>query len=509
MAGRASSPGIVQRKKGTDKALSTDKEDDEKDDKKGPVDKKDDEATPGGFWEGFAGTVGGSFFREPRWVDTNKFPGTTNQQAPDGHNWKSYLIGSILFFGPNFVWWMVALIDYVIFPYEIDAAKVFTFNWMRYRFLANIVLVLGYVSFWHMSLYFLHWGKRPFNPDREYKWSKVLHNAFYSVCGIAQWTVWEALFVYCFATGRLPYITDEESFGTCKGLAMFAFTCLFVAVWRDVHFYFAHRVIHIKFFYKYVHSLHHRNTDIEPFAGLSMHPIEHLLYFACAGPALYMRASPFFLMWMGMHLLISPAASHSGFEDHFQSDQYHYLHHRFFECNYGTGGVPYDKWFGTFRDSLDVKSSTSYKGAAVDNLDAKSAALADSKATLIGMPTWDQFIYNLVTYVAIPVIVFSAAGVGPVSQQALGPLGNAYIVAFLMGIGPAIMGLLLLAATSRRPFANPSLTFLYPFHRESWLGVFGVNLLISLAVTVLPVYQMTYMFVSEPGQAVYFSLWAA
>ena len=38
-----------------------------------------------------------------------------------------------------------------------------------------------------------------------------------------------------------------------------------------------------------------------------------------------------------------------------QSDQYHYLHHRFFECNYGTSGTPWDKMFGTFRDKLKVK----------------------------------------------------------------------------------------------------------------------------------------------------------
>ena len=37
--------------------------------------------------------------------------------------------------------------------------------------------------------------------------------------------------------------------------------------------------IPIKAVYKYVHSLHHRNTDIEPFAGLSMHPVEHLYYY--------------------------------------------------------------------------------------------------------------------------------------------------------------------------------------------------------------------------------------
>ena len=31
-----------------------------------------------------------------------------------------------------------------------------------------------------------------------------------------------------------------------------------------------------------------------------------------------MFATPFAFMWNGVHLLISPAASHSGWEDHFQ-----------------------------------------------------------------------------------------------------------------------------------------------------------------------------------------------
>ena len=50
------------------------------------------------------------------------------------------------------------------------------------------------------------------------------------------------------------------------------------------------------------------------------------------------------MLWNGVHLLISPAASHSGWEDHFQSDQFHYLHHLKFECNYGTGTFPFDQW---------------------------------------------------------------------------------------------------------------------------------------------------------------------
>ena len=88
------------------------------------------------------------------------------------------------------------------------------------------------------------------------------------------------------------------------------------------------RFIHIKAMYKYIHSLHHRNTDIEPFAGLSMHPIEHLFYFTSTLPSLFVFASPFAFLWNAYHLILAPAAGHSGWEDHFQADQFHYLHHR-------------------------------------------------------------------------------------------------------------------------------------------------------------------------------------
>mmetsp|Transcript_96142 Transcript_96142/g.170628 ORF Transcript_96142/g.170628 Transcript_96142/m.170628 type:complete len:494 (+) Transcript_96142:67-1548(+) len=484
---RSASPGISQRRNSKDGQK--------------PAQKSN-------FLEGFAGTVQGSFFRAPLWVDEKKPAGTTSQEEPvKAMQGKTLLVnystGSFLFFSPALIWMSVALFDYFVFPYDLEAAKYWAVGWIAYRFFANSLITFGYVGFWHVTLYLLGWGKRPFNPDRQYKISKVAHNFFYTALGVLQWTIWEAAAMHCWATGRLPYITDAESFGTAWGFLAFVAACLGVAVWRDFHFYFAHRFIHIKFLYKYVHSLHHRNTDIEPFAGLSMHPIEHLFYFACAGPALYVKASPFAFMWFGIHLLISPAASHSGFEDNFQSDQFHYLHHRFFECNYGTGGIPYDLWFGTFRESLDVKSKT-YKGEHVESkdvkLDSKSASLADAKATLWGLPKRDEAIYNVTTYVMFPLTI-SWALANSASQYAC-------MLACLMSLGPSMVGMLLLVATSRRPFANPRLTFLYPFHKEKLLGAFGVNVLISLIVTVMPVYHLVHCLVSEPGQGVYFSLWA-
>lgn len=217
-------------------------------------------------------------------------------------------------------------------------------------------------------------------------------------------------------------------------------------------------------------------------------------------------------MWFGVHLLISPAASHSGYEDNFQSDQFHYLHHRFFECNYGTGGIPYDKWFGTFRDSLDVNTKV-YKGAHVasaDNkMDSKSAAAADTKATLMGSLKLDQVMYNALCYMLFPVMVAGASlklhGLDSISIP--GYVSNAQIMAFMMSAGPLLVGITLLGMTSRRPFANPRLTFLYPFHKEKLLGAFGFNASISFLVTAVPVYHLSHMLLSEPGEAVYFSLY--
>ena len=57
--------------------------------------------------------------------------------------------------------------------------------------------------------------------------------------------------------------------------------------------------------------------------------------------------------------------------------------YRFFECNYGTSGTPFDKMFGTFRDKLKEKG-TSYRGGSEEKVDEKTAAIHDAKASLAG-----------------------------------------------------------------------------------------------------------------------------
>lgn len=134
---------------------------------------------------------------------------------------------------------------------------------------------------------------------RIYSFDKVGHNMFWGASGLAILVVFENVFAFLWATGRLAYEPDAAAFGTtggtffqrhlcprrprhapiddsCAGMLRFAAALALTPLWRNVHFYFAHRLIHFGPLYVHIHALHHRNTDIEPFAGLSMHPIEHL-----------------------------------------------------------------------------------------------------------------------------------------------------------------------------------------------------------------------------------------
>jgi len=99
----------------------------------------------------------------------------------------------------------------------------------------------------------------------------MLHNMWYWSLGIVQWTWWEAVMVRLWATKTCTYPSFDEIMNDNKLLAINIFWIFAIPVWRDVHFYIAHRFLHIRAVYTYVHKLHHRNADPEPFSGMTMY----------------------------------------------------------------------------------------------------------------------------------------------------------------------------------------------------------------------------------------------
>eukprot|EP00656_Telonema_subtile_P037843 TRINITY_DN4224_c0_g1_i1.p1 TRINITY_DN4224_c0_g1~~TRINITY_DN4224_c0_g1_i1.p1 ORF type:complete len:272 (-),score=57.87 TRINITY_DN4224_c0_g1_i1:64-879(-) len=258
-----------------------------------------------------------------------------------------------------------------------------------------------------------------------------------------------------------------------------------IPLWRDLHFYIAHRFIHIRCIYKYVHSLHHRNADPEPFSGMTMHPVEHLYYFSNAFvPSLYLQLSPLIFLWNFMHLTIAPGAGHSGFEDHFQADQYHYVHHAKFECNYGSPSSGFiDQYFGTFREKLG--KTEEYKGEWKETV--VSSKKVWSAQGRLGMPAGpDHLCYTLywmALFTLVPWAVLANQGPARIGQLAGVPIET--VIGLVVAYSPPAVAFLLCVAS------GDTMNWRWPFQKEKVLGAFGLFVVLGWLVCVLPVYHAT------------------
>ena len=366
------------------------------------------------------GMNNGKFIGEPpSYVDKTLRPGLSEVPKPTLLGWLQKA-PYILVTTPNFAWASIALGIYRLFPYDLTANSTastgpLTAAFFMERFPLWFSLTLGYDAFWHTALYIFNLGSRPFLENRIYNIDKVVHNVFWTSSGILIWTGFENVICYLWATDRLTYMEDTLSFG---GVISFLLALGGIPLWRSIHFYFAHRFIHMDDMYKQVHSLHHRNTDTEPFSGLCMHPVEHLYYFSCVLPSLVFYCSPFAFLWNGVHLLLSPGASHSGYEDHFQSDAFHYMHHRYFECNYaGSDAAFLDIWFGTFQGSFKE----------VDRVAAP--AREDAKSSLRVLPTMEFLSYLVGSALCfIPWIIKAESHISASLLAGIGPIVLAFII---------------------------------------------------------------------------------
>lgn len=178
---------------------------------------------------------------------------------------------------------------------------------------------------------------------------QVLDNIFWScVSGVTIWTAYEILYLKLLSIGMVPTISFSNN--------PIWFIALFVILpfYRESHFYIIHRIIHWKPLLRAVHSVHHRNPNPGPWSGLSMHPIEHLLYFSPGLILLLIPAHPVHYLYLMIASGLAPAPGHTGFDTKIfrgllpSGDYFHYLHHRHVACNFGTPTAAWDRIGGSY-----------------------------------------------------------------------------------------------------------------------------------------------------------------
>lgn len=244
----------------------------------------------------------------------------------------------------------------------LDAFQTFSFGWAGLILLRNLVLTVAVYGAWHMWLYVWRKQGAVFKYNRKWPSEKssvfLFNNQNYDnifwtlVSGVPIWTAYELLLLWAYANGYAPMINPSEH--PVGFVALF----LLVPLVHEVGFYFAHRFLHWPPLYRVAHKLHHRNVNPGPWSGLSMHPIEHVIYFSTILLFFIIPSHPIHMINLASRLGLAPAQGHTGFdrvvvgEETAMNTSYyaHYLHHRYFEVNYSDGMVPLDKWFGSFHD---------------------------------------------------------------------------------------------------------------------------------------------------------------
>lgn len=170
--------------------------------------------------------------------------------------------------------------------------------------------------------------------------------------GVPIWTAYEVLILWAFANGYVPMADLSTNAWWLAGIIVL------LPMFHELHFYLVHRAIHIPVLYKYIHSVHHNSINPSPWSSLSMHPVEHLLYFSGSLIHLVIYSHPLLAIYHLHFAGFGAVVGHVGFDKIETSDESavdthafaHYLHHRYFEVNYADGGIPFDRWFGTWHD---------------------------------------------------------------------------------------------------------------------------------------------------------------
>lgn len=267
------------------------------------------------------------------------------------------------FFPWNVMFMVVGAVFWFYLTPGKETLQVLTWDWPLLLFLRNSALVLLIFGALEFRLYFRRSqgnrfkfnGKFPADqPSNVFLFkSQAIDNALRTFgTGLPIWTAYEVLMLWCWANGYGPWVALGDH---PVWLAVFA---LSIQLIHEVHFFCVHRLIHVPILYKWVHSVHHNSVNPSPWSALSMHPVEHLLYWSDILIHLVLPSHPLLVLY---HLQVTGTGAvigHVGFdkveagkEGLMDTHAYaHYLHHKFFEVNYSDGMLPIDKWTGTWHD---------------------------------------------------------------------------------------------------------------------------------------------------------------
>jgi len=177
-----------------------------------------------------------------------------------------------------------AILVYTLLLPSMETMQSLGAVWMVQILVINLSALLILAGGLHYYLYAiagqdmrLKFDVRPMERKKRFSFGyQTWDNVFWSiVSGVPIWSAWAILYFYCAANNWVPTLSSI-------GASPIWFVLMFFVIrfWQSFHFYCIHRLIHIPWMFKHVHHIHHRNINVGPWSGISMHPVEHVLYYS-------------------------------------------------------------------------------------------------------------------------------------------------------------------------------------------------------------------------------------
>lgn len=262
----------------------------------------------------------------------------------------------------NVILMAIAVVTWFLLTPSMETVSTLSPGWILYLLVRNSVGILLFYGAFQMHFYWLRRQDKSFkyngnwpetDSDAFLFRSQMKENLFWTfVSGVPIMTAYEVLILWTFSNGYIPWLSFSENPFWLLGLG------LLIPLIHEVHFYLIHRLIHVPVLYRWIHKLHHNSVNPAPFSSLSMHPVEHILYFSGVLIHFILPSNPILAMYHLYFAGYGAVVGHIGFDKVVVDDETaipthaynHYLHHKYFEVNYSEGLAALDKVFGTFHD---------------------------------------------------------------------------------------------------------------------------------------------------------------
>ncbi len=221
--------------------------------------------------------------------------------------------------------------------------------------LGGLAILWTIGGFYHLRYYVLRrheperWKCQPkrFLSPKMQRQAVLLSHLNLTIGGILSGTYIHAI-LHGFPT---PMYFDVADYGWAYTLA--STLVLFVLV--DFVAYWAHRILHAKVWFRYIHRWHHRFVAPTPWVVTAMHPVEFVFFQVTAFLPLFVLP----VHWMSavfvfVYALVFNVIDHSGVRLHSRwpwqgPTTYHDDHHVHFHVNFGQHLMLWDRLYGTLR----------------------------------------------------------------------------------------------------------------------------------------------------------------